>query len=313
MSKEKSLLQERLVGLYLRLNGYFQTGYIPHSAGRGQIGTDVDRLAIRFPKHKQPERVVGDCPMLQIPPNSIDIILAEVKNKTLEFNASIKSNGKQSQENWEQILRWSGLFENSEIQYLFPRLMTIADNDGEIINGNFEFISLLTNFGNITIRPIIFSIETDRNTVSSKIWINGGDMIRYIWDCLCPDSIRNNCATRYPFEAWGFEFTEIVEFFKSRHKSDISIPHVYFGANLPTSSKHVKVHLLVLLCRKLTGQHGEQDQKHATNPTHLTTAGAGHRDSRDCAPQRHQPADCAGLPAPLGGHGIILGATRRAG
>lgn len=46
MSKQKSQFQERLVGLYLRLNGYLQSGFIPHSEIWGNAGTDIDRIGI---------------------------------------------------------------------------------------------------------------------------------------------------------------------------------------------------------------------------------------------------------------------------
>ena len=224
MSKERSLFQETLVGLYLRLNGYFQTGYIPHSTVRGQAGTDFDRCAIRFPKHSQPERVIGDCPVLKIPHNTIDIIIAEVKNSSLSYNDSIKSLGSRSADNWDQLLRWCGLFDHSEIQNLTNKLRSIADLDGLKVNGDFQILSLKNEFGTITIRPILFSIESAHNVGDTKIWINGEDMIQYIWDCLCPIVDRLTCETRYPFELWGFEYFKLVKFFKDLHKNNSPKP-----------------------------------------------------------------------------------------
>lgn len=225
MSKDKSILQERLVGLYLRLNGYFQTGYIPHSSHLGQIGTDCDRFAIRFPKHSQPEREIKNCPFLKIPENTIDIILAEVKNSSLEFNKTIKSGGSRVLENWEQMLRWSGLFDQNEIDGLVPLLISIVDQDGRKHNDGFNYVTHKNNFGIITIRPILFSCESHRNESDSKVWINGEDMISFIWDCLCPSTPRLDCSTLYPFMAWGFEYSDIVQFFKDRHKKKLKKPN----------------------------------------------------------------------------------------
>lgn len=87
--RDKSQFQERLVSLYLRLNGYLQTGYIPHSEKWGEAGTDIDRIGLRFPLHSQREREIECCPLLNIPKDSIDIIIAEVKNESLKFNESI--------------------------------------------------------------------------------------------------------------------------------------------------------------------------------------------------------------------------------
>ena len=224
MSKDKSIIQERLVGLYLRLNGYFQTGYIPHSSKLGQIGTDYDRFAIRFPKHSQPEREIKNCPFLKIPYNTIDMILAEVKNSKLEFNKTIKSGGSRAFENWEQLLRWSGMFDINEIDDLVPILISIVDQDGKKDRDDFNYATHKNNFGVVTIRPILFSFESQRNETDSKIWINGEDLISFIWDCLCPSKMRLDCSTSYPIMAWGFEYSDIVKFFKDRHKKKLDRP-----------------------------------------------------------------------------------------
>ena len=205
MNKGRSLFQERLVGLYLRLNGYFQTGYFPHSDESGNIGTDVDRLAVRFPGHDQSEREIGSCPALQIPADTIDIILAEVKNSEKKFNDSIKSGGRRVDENWSQILRWTGLFESHEIEPLIEALKGIVDKDGATNNEKFEMALHNNKTVNVSIRPIIFSIESPHSKGENKKFINGTEMIQYIWQCLCPPSPRIDCSTRYPFASWGFE------------------------------------------------------------------------------------------------------------
>ncbi|MFS8083856.1 MAG: hypothetical protein ACMG51_10415 [Ginsengibacter sp.] len=224
MSKDRSLFQEKLVGLYLRLNGYFQTGYIPHSDVWGQNGTDFDRCAIRFPKHSQPERGIGDCPALKVPAGTIDIVLAEVKNSALTFNETIKTNGLRAVENWGQFLRWAGLFEEDEINIIIPKLLLLIDEDGIKDGENFKTVFHKTAFGEVTIRPIIFSIEVVHDKDNLKIWINGKEVIDYIWTCLCPDTPRVDCSTRYSFEAWGFEYANLVQEFKDRHKQNLGKP-----------------------------------------------------------------------------------------
>jgi hypothetical protein len=74
---EKSDIQETLVSLYLRLNGYFVSGFIVH-ASRG-VGTEMDVLAVRFPKHQEPEREGQPCRYLAAPTDQIDFLLGEVK------------------------------------------------------------------------------------------------------------------------------------------------------------------------------------------------------------------------------------------
>lgn len=50
--KEKSNIQENLVKLYLRLNGYFSTGFIIHSS-ENKINSEIDNISVRFPLHHQ--------------------------------------------------------------------------------------------------------------------------------------------------------------------------------------------------------------------------------------------------------------------
>ena len=73
----KSDIQETLVSLYLRLNGYFVSGFIVHAPH--QVGTELDVLAVRFPRYIEPEREVHGCEHLAIPSEKIDFIVGEVK------------------------------------------------------------------------------------------------------------------------------------------------------------------------------------------------------------------------------------------
>ena len=83
---DKSDVQETLVSLYLRLNGYFVSGFIAH-ADYG-VRTEMDVLAVRFPLHSEPEREVLPCDRLAVPNDEIDFIVGEVKGGTenVRFN-----------------------------------------------------------------------------------------------------------------------------------------------------------------------------------------------------------------------------------
>lgn len=221
---ERSEFQEKLVGLFLRLNGYFQTGYMPHSEVWGNNGTDFDRVGIRFPFHSQSERGEIFSTHLDIQKQTIDIVIAEVKNTQLEFNKAIKSVCIRSHENIAQLLRWCGLFEESEIPDLTTRFLSITDNDALAVNKSFAKIEHTNRFGAITIRPVIFSIETAHEEGENIMFINGINIIEYLWECLCPDEKRIECSTRYPFKNWGFEYADIVEYIKERHLKGESIP-----------------------------------------------------------------------------------------
>jgi hypothetical protein len=221
---ERSEFQEKLVGLFLRLNGYFQTGYMPHSEVWGNNGTDFDRVGIRFPLHSQSERGEIFSAHLDIQNEAIDIIIAEVKNSTMKFNDAIKSVNNRSNINITQLLRWCGFFEDEEIINLTIQFLSITDNDALAVNKSFAKIEHKNRFGAITIRPMIFSIETAHEEGENIMFINGINIIEYLWECLCPDEKRIDCSTRYPFKNWGFEYADIVGYIKERHLKGESIP-----------------------------------------------------------------------------------------
>jgi len=221
---ERSEFQEKLVGLFLRLNGYFQTGYMPQSAVWGNNGTDFDRVGIRFPLHSQSERGEIFSTHLHIQKEAIDIVIAEVKNSSMKFNDAIKSVDARSNVNIAQLLRWCGLFEEDEIDNLTNQFLSITDNDATAVDNSFAKVDHSNRFGAITIRPMIFSIETIHTEGESIKFINGIDIITYLWECLCPDEKRLECSTRYPFKNWGFEYADIVTYIKERHLKGESIP-----------------------------------------------------------------------------------------
>lgn len=217
---DKGKFYETLVRLYLRLNGYFQTGLISHSDEWGNNATEIDTIAIRFPKHDQPEREVGFCPTLVPSSTTIDIVLAEVKTSNVEFNKPLKSAHRLADRNWEQILNWIGLFEPKEIQRLLPHLKSSADSN----TSNLEGLEAHSVCGQVKIRPIIFSIESLINNQNPKTYISGDEIIDYLWLCLCPPSRRADCSTKYPLSNWGTEFQNIVDYFKKQNDLNYGKP-----------------------------------------------------------------------------------------
>jgi len=153
-TKKRSQFQERLVSLFLRLNGYLQSGYIPHSEIWGDAGTDVDRIAIRFPNHSQKEREISFYKELHIPNDAIDVIIAEVKNSSLKFNDTITKADKRAEENWKQILNWIGLFDDKQIEELIPQMIVISNKHGLIENKSYASHLHENIYGKIMIRPI---------------------------------------------------------------------------------------------------------------------------------------------------------------
>lgn len=154
--KIKYTVQELLVALYLRLNGYLTSGYVIHSEGNG-INGEVDVVAVRFPYHQQPETEHKTSAYLEVPDN-IDVIVAEVKSngQQPQFNASLRQKN-----NVKKLLSWVGLFEQESVSYIsdeFIEQILPKENSGR---GSFIKIPVNTTFGEIKVRPIVFPlIET---------------------------------------------------------------------------------------------------------------------------------------------------------
>lgn len=219
---EKGKFYESMVKLYLRLNGYFQTGLISHSKDWGNNLTEIDAIAVRFPNHHQPERQVGYCPVLTPSIVHIEVVIAEVKTTKVEFNPPLKTANNNADRNWEQILNWIGMFDSIEIKRLIPLLKHVADLDKSELSG------ILSNFKGqqVLLRPIIFSLENSNSTSNPKTYISGEEVIDYIWLCLCPGAKRADCSTIYPLSNWGIEFEPIVNFFKQRNDNNQGKPGI---------------------------------------------------------------------------------------
>lgn len=94
-----------LVQAYLQLNGYFTSAEYPIVAGAGRNGfrtiTDIDILAFRFPAgfptattphRRDPQGLdVSDIdPGLGVPPDTIDMIIGEVKEGKVGINSGVR-------------------------------------------------------------------------------------------------------------------------------------------------------------------------------------------------------------------------------
>lgn len=213
-AKEKSLLQENLVKLYLRLNGYFTSGFIVHPDTHGKNKTEIDILAIRLPYNSEPEREVGHSPFLPLKGAKINLLICEVKSRgqQLQFNESIQSHP----DIIKSILRWAGLFKDEEIDSLSGELSEAMDPQ----NANMQNITSINGPRNTAVIPLLFSPERINKRNNQPFFLHGKEIFTYIWTCLCPAEARECCATHYDFTAWGREFFPIVNYFKSRSSGD---------------------------------------------------------------------------------------------
>jgi hypothetical protein len=209
-TKKRSQLQENLLSLYLRLNGYFVTGFIAHSPEWGRNRTEIDALAVRHPYNSEPERITQPSPHLQISTEYIDLLICEVKSKgqPLQFNSPLR----ESPLALESVLRWTGLFHEGEVSHLASQIQSL------IIPSNMpkQDISFVIAPRDIRIRPILCSPERWEKHDNQPYFISGSEIFKYLSACLSPATRRQSCSTRYDFKAWGEVYEPIVKYFKDK-------------------------------------------------------------------------------------------------
>jgi len=204
--KERSEIQESLLLLYLRLNGYFVTGFIAHSKDKGKNLAEIDALAVRHPFNREPKREIGPSRFLH--PKGADLLVCEVKSRgePLQFNESFRENDEVIQD----VLAWSGLFDEEETaeiaRNLKPLLQPgVAASAAEIgVPGPRA----------ITIRPLLCKPELRSRNHTQPWFLNEGEMFRFISDCLNPVVPRADCASVYSLNCWGSVLMPFVEYFK---------------------------------------------------------------------------------------------------
>ncbi len=208
---ERSLLQEQLVSLYLRLNGYFVSGFIVHapSDSKQTNRTQIDALAVRFPYNCEPERDINVSEFLQVPEALTDILICEVKggNKQLQFNESLRTNDSSIR----SVLRWIGAFSESDIDGLsssLKQVMTPQMNGAQ--STDFARIQCPRNY---QIRPILFAPNRPKPRTRQLRYVCGNELTHYVWQCLRPPTPRPSCTERYDFGLWG-PYQDLVGFFK---------------------------------------------------------------------------------------------------
>jgi hypothetical protein len=208
----KAEVQEALVTLYLRLNGYFTTGFIVQSSTYGQVTTELDVLALRLPHNAEPERVIGVAPELDRWDHGIDFIIAEVKShgEPLQFNAAVRSAKAVS-----TILQWWGHLTTEEVAAKAAEVLAIL----QPLPGATAAPTVPCP-RDARVRAILFSPETRSERRPEQAWfISGPPIFRHILQCLHPEEPRNTCATNYGAGQWGVGLAPLVAYFKDPQRT----------------------------------------------------------------------------------------------
>jgi len=224
---DESDLREQLAALYLRLNGFFTSGFIVHAPqvelnDKSQLRknrTEVDILAVRFPHNGEPERQVEPARFLCVSSEYIDLLICEVKGAkaSVQFNDGLWA----MPESVCSVLRWIGVFDEHQVSELIEPVSELLKPQ-EINNHEKyrEYVvpeNLVAN-GKVRIRPILFAPDRQPSEKGQTKFIHGQELIDYVWACLRPDEARATCVTRYDFGLWGL-YEPLVRLFKdSEHK-----------------------------------------------------------------------------------------------
>ena len=238
---DRSDIQENLFSLYLRLNGYFVTGFIVHASLGNK--TEMDALAIRFPHHREPEREIGPSLVLDVSDSFLDFLVCEVKGGTghANFNAQFR----ECPEAIESVLNRFGAFTCEEIASLVPEIQDVLRP--EKIQKSQEYPTMDIPRINSRLRFVLVAPEQKRGAKNQGPYIYGDDMISYIWECFRPEVKRQRCGVRYNWNLWGEQYIKLVEYFKDEDRAepgDIENVYAYFGLsalnpNAPTSGAPV--------------------------------------------------------------------------
>ncbi len=230
----KSELQEKIVALYLRLNGYLTTGLIIHSSEETKVDGEIDIVGVRFSNHQQADRLINCSENLDIPDKSnIDVIIGEVKggNNPLQFNESIREH----EDRRYKLLSWIGFLDDKDIEEISKELKSKIQTKEVNSSESFEYISYESKNMKFSIRPIIFAPDKPVPRNNQIKFINGQEMIDFCWKCFRPEFRRASCETDYwSINNWGEQFETLVQYFKAETKTEPgTIKEIYkhFGLN----------------------------------------------------------------------------------
>jgi hypothetical protein len=216
---DRSDVQETLVQLYLRLNGYFVSGYIvqaPHA-----VATELDVLAVRFPRHEEPEREILCSTHLAIPADRIDFLVGEVKGgaDNVNFNVRFRNNPTAVRSVFQRF----GAFPCTEIDRAVAAVPQLLDPAHLRRAGAFPEIDIAlwadANY-HANVRFVPFATEQTRATGGTRPYIFSDDLLGFAWDCFRPQRERALCDVRYNFDLWGPQFVHMVQFFKNPARVD---------------------------------------------------------------------------------------------
>ncbi len=203
---------EALVTLYLRLNGYFTSGFIVHSDVPGDNRAELDVLAVRLAHNAEPARGVAPSMEIGAWSEGVEFIIGEVKSRgqQFQFNGALRT-----RQAVETVLQWWGHLTAEEVKELTDPVLAIL----EPAPGATAAPEVACPRAG-RVRAILFSPDTLARRTNQAWFIPGPPMFSFAWQCFRPSRPRATCATVYDFGRWGRELEPIVRYFKDPGRSE---------------------------------------------------------------------------------------------
>lgn len=198
---------EALTTLYLRLAGYFTTGFVAHSSIWGQTLSDIDCLAVRHPLHSHPDILVDPPAFLDLRSPETDVILCEVKSdpEQAHFNETWKVDSNVI----KAALRWVGLFSDEAISEILPKVRPLLE---KTVSRECALAGISSS--SCRIRFLLSCPPANNLQVNGRWVLTSEEIFRYALDCFNPPVHRSSCSTRYNFQIWGNWLSPIVRYLK---------------------------------------------------------------------------------------------------
>lgn len=207
---------ENLTRLYLRLKGFLVSNLILHSNKDGDLRSELDIVAVRMPFHSQDYRWVHVEDYLECSDSNIEIIIGDVKNysklEDVEFNRGLR----RYRDSIKQLIDWLGVYENVDDNVIdkFERYLNLhreKDWDG------FAQFNEVTTLGKFRFKFTFFCPSLPKWNNNGFKYINGEELIDFVWECLNETKKIETCSRRYSIGRWN-ELEEYVAFFKGKDK-----------------------------------------------------------------------------------------------
>jgi hypothetical protein len=198
---------EAILALYLRLNGYFTTGLIVHNPKWGDVSTEIDCLAVRHPRHTQPERQVPSSPFLALQDGLVDLLICDAKSSVANthFNESLTGNP----DVIASVLCWAGLLDEGAASDVAHQMMPLLKGG---VDANEAKAGIVRD--GVRVRGLLCCPPANPVDFDDRWCLDGAEVLRFADECLRPASRRDSCSTRYPFQLWGGELRPFIEYFK---------------------------------------------------------------------------------------------------